>query len=809
MILLYQGTKGNCQIQPQSILTRQKKIFQSVISRYTRAPRQKNENVHTFEATARAPEAPLLHLAICQNSLQLRDMVSFQRPKGAAADLRELEYVSALQQTQNGAVRKDGSIQDVDIQLFLKSRYGIEVSIEDVRRLLMGGFGDGDVIDLSELTAMLLIPTLVKAVSSKQESSVLYPEPGLIQNVLDMILRDVTGSSNPPKLTVSLLRELLLAYGEEEMSNDMGLLRDMMNVAGNEGDDFDVVAFSRALTSDIMLYNVENEVSLTTNYRDVMESTDPSEKTEELSVYKSTESDDEVYLLEKGRNSMNDTDKSDAPAKIRKFPSSPAIDFTACRYSSKYIVVFLWTGFVISYIAYFRRLIQLAIGSQLGNSCPNGKFGCRLAYAIVEWLFILATLCAFGLAYVAFSSIGNGIEETRKWTRCIAMFFIGFVTWFFFLVLYSRSDQVVGTTFELDENGNPINGQDIVYEKSQPYEAVVYFISLICGNVVIVLELYMIFGDTIRKRCMGRVSKSLMRFVTSSGIKAEAGNKRAGAEKINSLVDNARQIHSFSVKEIHHGQTFFGAGLLNFSICGEEFEDAGGFLWTWKGLYNKDLFCKEGIWISARLLAGNFAQLLISAFVLTYGIAFTRYVVEEWEKGLANPSRYLYLALEWLNVLVPVEEYAGASCAFATDIANDVLNSTAILLLSADNTTCSTLAGEAINRTMESISDSLYPQERYMVEVPMSVATAVAFVYTLALVVVYIPSVASTTLQFRSGAIPFFRDEYNFDVYRSRLDQVTILLGSMFWSALYAAAFAGTLVGVVVFLFLYQVCGFW
>ena len=56
-------------------------------------------------------------------------MVSFQRPTGAAADLSELEYVSALQQTQSGAVRKDGSIQDVDIQLFLKSRYGIEVSI--------------------------------------------------------------------------------------------------------------------------------------------------------------------------------------------------------------------------------------------------------------------------------------------------------------------------------------------------------------------------------------------------------------------------------------------------------------------------------------------------------------------------------------------------------------------------------------------------------------------------------------------------------------------------------------------------------
>jgi hypothetical protein len=64
-------------------------------------------------------------------------MVSFQRPTGAVADLSELEYVSALQQTHSGAARKDGSIQDVDIQLFLKSRYGIDVSLEDVQRFIL------------------------------------------------------------------------------------------------------------------------------------------------------------------------------------------------------------------------------------------------------------------------------------------------------------------------------------------------------------------------------------------------------------------------------------------------------------------------------------------------------------------------------------------------------------------------------------------------------------------------------------------------------------------------------------------------
>ena len=79
----------------------------------------------------------------------------------------------------------------------------------------------------------------------------------------------------------------------------------------------------------------------------------------------------------------------------------------------------------------------------------------------------------------------------------------------------------------------------------------------------------------------------------------------------------------------------------NFSVRREDFEEAGGFLWTWKRIFNKELFENEGVWISARLLAGNFSQLLISAFVVTYGIAFTRYVVEEWRQGKEDPSRYL------------------------------------------------------------------------------------------------------------------------------------------------------------------------
>jgi len=208
-------------------------------------------------------------------------MVQFDRPIGANADVKELEYISALHQTGT-QLRQDGSIQAEDIKAYLRSRFGIEVTVEEVRWTILQGMGgsdgEGEVIDLMELTAMLLIPTLLKAAAVTQgtklvEGSIAPPEY-LLHKVLQIILHDVTGDRNSDQaLSPELIKRMLLTYGETRMANNKALVSEMFQAAkessGGMGSDFNVLTFAKALTADIDLYDINSEVRVSTSMEDI------------------------------------------------------------------------------------------------------------------------------------------------------------------------------------------------------------------------------------------------------------------------------------------------------------------------------------------------------------------------------------------------------------------------------------------------------------------------------------------------------------------------------------------------------------
>ncbi|KAL7506893.1 hypothetical protein ACHAXN_004107 [Cyclotella atomus] len=127
----------------------------------------------------------------------------YSKPSGAIADVKELEYISALLQTERLELRKDGSIQAIDISSFLMSRYGIQVTEEEVKGTVLKEFGQCirqrdeladekdenaeqdnysgtnssqqmlgksmEHLDLTQVLALLLIPALLKAKTKLEE----------------------------------------------------------------------------------------------------------------------------------------------------------------------------------------------------------------------------------------------------------------------------------------------------------------------------------------------------------------------------------------------------------------------------------------------------------------------------------------------------------------------------------------------------------------------------------------------------------------------------------------------------------------
>ena len=92
-----------------------------------------------------------------------------------------LSYCTALHQTSN-ELRSDGSIHQSDISALLASKFGIDISDEEVgMSILQGGLSTGsrltdvstgdspnEIFDLCELVAALFIPELIRAESSEE-----------------------------------------------------------------------------------------------------------------------------------------------------------------------------------------------------------------------------------------------------------------------------------------------------------------------------------------------------------------------------------------------------------------------------------------------------------------------------------------------------------------------------------------------------------------------------------------------------------------------------------------------------------------
>ena len=218
--------------------------------------------------------------------------------------------------------------------------------------------------------------------------------------------------------------------------------------------------------------------------------------------------------------------------------------------------------------------------------------------------------------------------------------------------------------------------------------------------------------------------------------------------------------------------------------------------------------------VFADFLSSQLAQQDQSAFTCPQDIPATE-MAEEWCTSTmqATPSASTtdVAAVRWEDIdcspAAAATDFGGfreSLCPLLADDSNSLGLAQKLALLNASGydvnamvNVTRTTALQAADRAVE----VFYPSDKYMVVVPMTIATACAFLMGVYLAVSYIPSVTKTILMLRCGSIPTMHNRY-FNRYRVAADQVAILFGSLFWGTFFSSVLLGGSIGAIIFLFL-------
>jgi hypothetical protein len=279
--------------------------------------------------------------------------IQFEHPVGAHADVKELEYISALHQTTAEKVRSDGSIQAEDIATSLLSRHRLKVDATYIQHRILSGLvgmdGSTNVMDICELVAVLFIAHLVQAASFKLE---LEGNNYIYGRVLDLIFADVIGNKysegleeeKAPKLTKDLLVEIMSTCGEYGVPEQV--LGERLEAAGGANVEMNETAFARALTNDVHKFDLTWKNQVSTHYKDEMGSYKGSRSTDTGTGSTKAPSKEEAEIYAQGEEDLPD----------KHVFTAPSIDYTAETYRSQAFFVVTRFALVITYSVYLEGL---------------------------------------------------------------------------------------------------------------------------------------------------------------------------------------------------------------------------------------------------------------------------------------------------------------------------------------------------------------------------------------------------------------------------------------------------------------------
>ena len=265
----------------------------------------------------------------------------------------------------------------------------------------------------------------------------------------------------------------------------------------------------------------------------------------------------------------------------------------------------MWNTFIFGYLGF---LLPIALKTQeaLLRSCPsfenleswkrNSKpFLCEIEVSILQWLIIFVTIMVFGFTWIGLES---GFGYSLEFKEGKKHFFITIIL----LALYFGMPFI--SPFEPDI-------------KWQFYTQIIAYI----------FASFIAFKRFIRD--LQSVFPKLMQNEVGTGVRHETFSKKAALNKIKLMQENAIKVISH-VEEDSVIKAYFGKALSNFTKLEDRTVNCGGFFWTWKRYKNCEIFFREGVWVSARFLASNLSQMILTTIVLVIGISVTIYMSNNW-----------------------------------------------------------------------------------------------------------------------------------------------------------------------------------
>jgi hypothetical protein len=211
----------------------------------------------------------------------------------------------------------------------------------------------------------------------------------------------------PLDLSVEMIQQILRAYGEFKLAEDVDLMNEMVQACyGGPGQParyrLDQLSFVAGLTSDIELLDLADEGSLTTNLADVLRNREHNEGSS--------------HYIEKALDENASTVLRQFHAKNTRHEKTYShIDTTAGNMRSKSLIILLWATFAVSYFTFSYdvllqtglhkvcRPVDYAYKADAPWADHLDSIGCESVISIITWLFYfigLAGTCCYRLIIV-------------------------------------------------------------------------------------------------------------------------------------------------------------------------------------------------------------------------------------------------------------------------------------------------------------------------------------------------------------------------------------------------------------------------